>query len=253
MRLLRGRRMLSGGAECCAVLCMVGAAAVGIQLSPGVQGGESYLLARTAIMAAPLAVSACCVAAFRAYGGSRVFGRSFLLLGAGYGAVFAGEALYYFHLDPTDTQDIWEGVAEALFLAAYPLFAAHVIVNLSYFTGRVGRRGLLPTAASAVAAAGYAGWVGIDTAGAWTGVVAVAGSFALLGVVVLAFAAFRRTALSSPWGLLLAGVSLGTVGDILYRYADATNSYWFGDPSTGFWLASYMVVAYALYRHYVSI
>ena len=253
MRLLGGRRAQSGWMEHCAVLSLVAAAAAAVQLSPMAYEENQYLVIRTAIVSMPLAVSACCMAVSWAYGRSKVFGRSFLVLGMAYAVVFAGEALYYFHLDPSGTQDTWAVVADAFFLASYPLLITHVAINVSYFVGRVGRWRALPAAVAGPVVAGYVLSVGADTAGMWMGAAAVAGSSALLESAVLAFAVFRHTAMSTPWTLLLAGIALGTVGDILYNHVYALDSYGFGDASTGLWLASYMVVAYALYAHYRSV
>lgn len=251
MRLLGSRREQSGWMGHCVVLSLVAAVVAAVQLSPMRYEEDPYLAIRTAIVSMPLAVSACCMVVSWAYGGSKVFGRSFLMLGTAYAAVFAGEALYYFHLDPSGTQDAWAVVADALFLASYPLLMIHVAINVSYFVGRVGRWRALPVAAAGPVVAGYVLSVGADTAGVWMGAVAVAGSSALLGSAALA--AFRHTAMSPPWTLLLAGIALGTVGDILYNHAYALDLYGFGDASTDLWLASYMVVAYALYTHYRSV
>ncbi|MBI1657612.1 MAG: hypothetical protein IS632_02400 [Thaumarchaeota archaeon] len=49
--------------------------------------------------------------------------------------------------------------------------------------------------------------------------------------------------------LLLAGILLGTVVDMAYRHAHTLGKYGFEDPSAGLWVASCMVVIYALYRH----
>ena len=253
MRLLGGRRVQSAWMGHCMVLSLVAAAAAAVQLSPMAYGEDPYLAIRTAIVSMPLAVSACCMAVSWLYGGSRVFGRSFLVLGVAYAAVFAGEALYYFHLDPSGTQDAWVVVADTLFLASYPLLILHVAIIVSYFVGRVGRWKTLPAAVAGPVVAGYVLSVGADAAGVWVGAAAVAGSSALLGSAALAFAAFRHTAMSPPWTLLLAGIALGTVGDILYNHAYVLDSYGFGDASTGLWLASNMVVIYALYAHYRSV
>ena len=253
MRLLGGRRVQSGWMGHCVVISLVAATATAVQLSPVVYEEDPYLTIRTAIVAMPLAVSACCMAVSWLYGGSRVFGRSFLVLGMAYAATFAGEAFYYFHLDPSGTQDAWVVVADALFLASYPLLILHVAINVSYFVGRVGRWRALPAAVAGPVVVGYVLSVGAYTADVWMSVAAVAGSAALLGSAAVAFAAFRHTAMSWPWTLLLAGIALGTIGDILYHHAYVLDSYGFGDVSAGLWFASGMVVIYALYAHYRSV
>ena len=239
-------------AEYCLALSAVAVAALAVQTSPAFLEGDSYAVIRASIVAMPAAAAACCMAVWRTYNGSRVFGRSFLALGAAYTAVFAGEALYYFHLDPSGAHDGWEGVAEALFLTSYPLFVIHVLINTRYFAGRMGRRMVVPAGASA-AVAGYVAWVGLAAPQVWAGALHVAASVALLGYAALAFITFRHTALHAPWTLLLSGITLGTAGDIMYRHAYALELYAFGDPSTGLWVASCMVVIYALYRHYRAV
>ena len=253
MRLLDVQKLLAAGPERYAVLSLIVVAVTAIQISPWIYESDPYIVIRTSILIMPLAVSVCCLMVFWAYGRSRIFGRSFFVLGAAYISVFVGEALYYFYLDPSRTQDIWTAVAEALFLVAYPLSIAHIAINVSYFVSRVGHWRVLPIVVPAITTIGYVVWVGTDITHEWMNIASVVGSSALLGYAVLAFILFRSTALSSFWMLLLGGISAGTAGDIVYRYAHALDSYVFDDPSTGLWLASNMVVAYALYRHHRSV
>ena len=246
-----GRQTISDIRECCAVLLLIGSAAALVQLSPALSNG-SHVIIQTAIVAPPAVVAICCIAMVCVYRGSRVFGRSFLLLGLAYSAVFAGEALYFFHLDPLSVQGMGVIIAEVLFLTSYPLFASHVAVNMRYIVGPIGRWVLLPVALSAAVVTGYTAMVGLTASDLYLNAAFVAISSALLGYTAVAFVMFRKTALSSPWTLLLIGITLGTIGDIMYRYAYSVGQYDFGDPSTGLWATSYMVVVYALYRHYRS-
>ena len=78
-------------------------------------------------------------------------------------------------------------------------------------------------------------------------------SVVVLGFTIVAFTVFRQTALFAPWFLLLIGILFSTAGDILYHYTDIISNYDTTDPTTGLWLASSMVVIYALYNHQKSI
>ena len=239
--------VLSEKAEYWAVPAVIAAAAVSLQMSfrIPVEGGEPYAVIRAAILVLPLAASVCCLAAALKYNVSRIFGRSFLVLCVAYAAVFAGEAAYYFYLDPAGIPD--HAAVETLFLASYPLFVLHVLINVSYFVRKVGGWWLLPCTVTLVGTVLYVLWTGAHPP--YLDVLTVACSSALLGLVALAFVLFRGTALSKPWLLLLAGILLGTVGDVAYRHAHTLGKYGFEDPSAGLWVASCMMVIYALYRH----
>ena len=243
----KSREILSGRAEYWVVPAAIAAAAVSLQLSfrIPVEGGEPYAVIRAAILVLPLAASVCCLAVALKYDVSRIFGRSFLVLGVAYASVFAGEAAYYFYLDPAGIPD--HAAVEMLFLASYPLFVLHVLINVSYFVRKVGRWWLLPCTVTLAVTVLYVLWTGAHPP--YLDVLTVACSSALLGLVSLAFVLFRGTALSKPWLMLLAGILLGTVGDVAYRHAHTLGKYGFEDPSAGLWVASYMVVIYALYRH----
>ena len=236
----------------CLVLCVIAAIAIMIQVSPIVYDAGQYMAIRTAIMAMPLAVTACCVLVYVRYGGSRIFSRSFLMLGIGNFVVFVGEVLYYFYLDPTGVVDVWSEVAEALFFASYLFFIAHITINVWYFSGHVWSGLLRTTTISILFAIGFSVWVGVDDVGLWS-LASVAGSVTLGIWVAFAFGVFRQTMLSAPWALLALGILLGSVGDVVYRHAYMLGLYDFESMSTPLWLTSNMVVIYGLYRHCRSI
>ncbi|MBI1662422.1 MAG: hypothetical protein IS860_02795 [Nitrosopumilus sp.] len=51
----------------------------------------------------------------------------------------------------------------------------------------------------------------------------------------------------------MIGILFSTAGDVLYRYTDTISSYDYSDPTTSLWLASSMIMIYALYKHQKSI
>jgi hypothetical protein len=53
--------------------------------------------------------------------------------------------------------------------------------------------------------------------------------------------------------LILIGIFIGTAGDMVYRYTYTLGFYDFENASTSLWLASYMTLVYALYKHKKSI
>lgn len=238
---------LARRAEYWAIPAAIAAAAASLQLSFAIplEGGGSYEVMRASILVMPMIASGCCFVVALRYEISRIFGRSFLMLGAAYAVVSVGEAIYYFYLDPAGIPE--HIVTEVLFLAAYPLFVAHVLINITYFVQNIGRWWLLPCGVVLAIAPAYAFWTGMYFP--YIDILTVVCSSALLGLVALAFVMFYGTALSRPWLLLLTGIFVGTIGDVLYRHAHVLGEYGFENPSTGLWAASHMLVIYALYRH----
>jgi hypothetical protein len=86
----------------------------------------------------------------------------------------------------------------------------------------------------------------------WNGVfmgVAFVAAFSLtFAYTIVGAQVFRGSILGAPWGLLLLGLGINWAADIYYYYSDI---YYFDrtSPVHGLWLASTMVVCYALYKH----
>ncbi len=233
--------------------------AIAIQLSPKIpiEFFESAIVASTAIVILPLAVSISSFAVSRIYGGSKIFGKSYFILGISYMLFFIGEALFYFYMDPSGNYEhrIW---AEMMFMFSTPLLITHIIINIRYFAEKLETyQKILLVVIPIVIVSGY-GMVLLEAYSENTdeylfNLLVIAQSAASLGFIIVAFTVFRQTALFVPWFLLLIGILFGTTGDILYRYTDTISFYDFADPATGLWLASSMMVIYALYKHQKSI
>jgi hypothetical protein len=233
--------------------------AVTIQLSSKIpiEFFESSIIASTAIVMFPLAVSISSFAVSRIYGGSKIFGKSYFILGLSYMLFFIGEAMFYFYMDPTGNYE-HRIFAEMMFLVSTPLLITHIIINIRYFAEKLETyQKILLVVIPAVIVAGY-GMSLLDTYsentdGYFFNLLVIAESAASLGFIIVAFTVFRQTVLFVPWFLLLIGILFGTAGDLLYRYTDTITFYDFADPATGLWLASSMMVIYALYKHQKSI
>jgi hypothetical protein len=84
--------------------------------------------------------------------------------------------------------------------------------------------------------------------GLYMGVAYVAATTLTFTYAVIGAQVFRRSLLGAPWGLLLLGIGLNWFADIHYYYSSI---YYFDrtNPVHGIWLASTMVICYALYKH----
>jgi hypothetical protein len=70
-----------------------------------------------------------------------------------------------------------------------------------------------------------------------------------LALAVLGAFVFRRSVLKEVWLLLVIGIFIWTVGDIWYVYTELFEAFDNTHPTNTLWMASFMVVIYALYKH----
>ena len=240
------------------ILTVLGVA-IGIQLSSKIPLDffESEIVPSIAIVILPLAVALSSFAVSRNYDGSKIFGKSYFILGVSYLLFFLGEATFYFYIDPFEAFE-FEIFTEMLFLTSMTLLIAHIIINIRYFAEKFETyQKIILVIIPVVIVTGYGvsllGALSDNPEGYFFNLIVTAQSAISLGLIIVAFTVFRQTALFVPWFLLLIGFLLSTMGDTLYRYTDTIASYDTADPATGLWLASSMMVIYALYKHQKSI
>jgi len=235
------------------------AAGIAIQVSSEIplEFFESSLLIRVSIVVLPLAVSISSFVISRIYGGSKVFGKSYFLLGMSYFLFFIGEAIYFFYLDPYQDYT-YSTFVQLFFIFSTPFILSHIIINIRYFAEKLEDYQkilliLIPTITILL----YSFLVNIsppeDSSDFYYNLIFVVTSSLMLAFTIVGFTVFRYTALFVPWFLLLIGIFLGTAGDIAYRYTSTFGHYDYGDASTSLWLASSMMMIYALYKHQKSI
>ena len=116
----------------CVILCGVFALYAAMAQS----GDDDFI--RALIVLSPLPAAVFCFLTARHYGNSRVFGRSFLILGVSYAMVFSGEVIFFQLVDTMSLAE-FSRIGEALFLASYVLLAAHVMINTRYFAEKYTR------------------------------------------------------------------------------------------------------------------
>ena len=191
------------------------------------------------------------------YNGSKVFGKSYLILGISYMLFFLGEALYFFYFEPFDTFE-YTMVSEVFFMASTPLILVHIIINMRYFVEKLERsQKLLLVIIPTMIIFGYSLIFTANsfeiTTDFYFNLIFVIKTSIVLGFTIVAFTLFRQTVLLAPWFLLLIGILFSTAGDVMYRYTDTISSYDYSDTTTSLWLASSMIMIYALYKHQKSI
>ena len=218
---------------------------------------ESAIVIRISTVILPLAVAISSFVISKIYGGSKVFGKSYLLLGLGFVSVFFGEVVYFFLIDPGTISD-HNFLGDLFFLISYPLVFAHVIINMRYFAEKFeDYQKVLLVVIPTITILVYSLLVNLnppeDSFEFYYSLLFVTESAIMLGLIIVAFSVFRHTVLSVPWFLLLVGFLIGVIGDVAYNYAYTIGFFNFGNPSLGLWLASNMMLIYALYKHQKSI
>ena len=241
------------------IILLVFAAAITLQFSSYIplEFFKSDIVIRVSTIILPLAVAASSFVISKIYGGSKVFGKSYFLLGLGFVAYFLGEAVYFFLVDPgSDSDSTFLG--DIFFLVSYPIVFAHVIINIRYFAEKLeDYQKILLIIIPTITILFYSLLVNLnpfeDSSEFYYSLLFVSESAIMLGLTIVAFTVFRHTALFVPWFLLLIGFLIGVIGDVIYNYAYTIGFFDFGNPSLGLWLASNMMIVYALYKHQKSI
>ncbi len=217
---------------------------------------ESFILTRIGIVVSPLAVSVSCFIISKMYGNSKVFGKSYLLLGLGFFSAFVGEMIFFHYVDTLNFEE-YSLLGEFFIFLSYPLMMAHIIINVRYFTEKLTKfQKFLLVSVPVALILGYSlvtGTLVTNVDDFYYYLAFVTASSIVLGLAVVAFTLFRKTMLISAWFVLLIGIIVGTIGDILYNYAYTLGVYSFGDFSNILWIASPLIIIYALYKHQKSI
>ena len=215
------------------------------------------LFTRVLIVLTPLAVSISCFLVSKNYGNSKIFGKSYFLLGLGHFAIFVGELIFFYYVDYLHFQE-YEVFADILIFLGYPFMMAHISINMRYFVEKlelfqkillVGIPGVIILAYSMVLLD-----IPLENdVDFYYYLSFVSASSIVLGLATVAFTLFRQTVLTAAWFVLLIGIAIGTIGDVLYNYSVTLGVYSFGDFSNVLWIVSPLIMIYALYKHQKSI
>ena len=206
------------------------------------------------------------------YWGSTVFGKAYLALGIGYAFYTAGDSMWYFY-EVILQQAPYPSFADIGYFGFYPFAIYHMRTNIKYFKRHLEKRQKMillsiPIGSCLIyvfftifivdASAGiFHTVVSQDTkinpiefsvGLAYIAATTVTFSFAIIGTQV-----FRSGVLGSAWGLLLIGIALNTMADYYYYFSENFGEYLRSNPVHGVWLASTMIICYALYKHVKSV
>ncbi len=216
----------------------------------------SSILPSMAMTFLPLSVAIFSFVISKLYGFSKIFGRSYFIFGLSYVFFFAGEALFYFYIDVYDDYSV-DYISSWMFAISMTLLLFHIIINIRYFSEKL--EPYQKIILVIIPMATFFGFISILEFNSDNFDKTVVNLFFILqasvslSLIIVGFTVFRHTALFGPWFLLLIGILLSTAGDFSFRYVDVVSSFSYTDSAVGLWLASSMVMIYALYEHQKNI
>lgn len=250
--------ILSQFKESYKILLLVAGIAIFIQYSSiiPVDFFESSILPSMAMTFLPLSVAIFSFVISKLYGFSKVFGRSYFIFGLSYVFFFAGEALFYFYMDVYDDYSV-DFVSAWMFAISMTLLLFHIIINIRYFSEKLdGYQKIILVVTPLIIFFGFFSMLEFNSDNfnkTILNLFFILQSSVALSLIIVGFTIFRHTILFGPWFLLLIGILLSTAGDLSFRYVDIVSTFSYTDSAVGLWLASSMVMIYALYEHQKSI
>ena len=85
------------------------------------------------------------------------------------------------------------------------------------------------------------------------GSIFAAGTAIVLAFAVIGVSVFRQSILGKVWLLLAIGIFLSTIADVWYVYIEIFEAFNNQHPANTIWMASFMIIIYALYKHQKTI
>ncbi len=222
-----------------------------------VQPLDLSIISRVSVVVTPLIIAVSSVLVSRYYGNSKIFGKSYLLLGIGHFFAFAGELIYFHYVDSLGLKS-YEILGDVLIFSTYFFMMAHIILNIRYFVEKLEIYQKLLLVVIPVTVILVYSLVLMNSQlenfnDFYYYLAFVSASSVVLGMATVGFTLFRTTALTSAWFVLLLGITIGTFGDLFYNYAVTLGVYSFSDFSNVLWFTSPLIMVYALYKHQKSI
>ncbi len=196
----------------------------------------------------------------RKYAGSKMLGKAYLFLGLGFFAWFIGDLGYYYNQFVLEI-DPWPTPFDAGFAINYVFAIMHLSLNTRYFRPKWNSPMKATLILVPIIAVASFSLVAYDAWGEYDELIFdifytdifVVGMSLTLAFAVVGASVFRRSILKETWLLLAIGISLWAVADIIYYYLEAIEAFTHNHPINTLWMASFMIIIYALYKHHKAI
>ncbi|MGI0010356.1 MAG: hypothetical protein ACREAE_03035 [Nitrosopumilaceae archaeon] len=243
---------------------------IGNEIEPDIDSQLDFFEATRLLGFAAVAIFAFVIA--RRYRGSEVFGKAYLALGIGYAFYFAGDLLWYVYEIGYQVANPYPYYPDIGYFGTFPFLIYHLKTNIHYFKRKLDKYqkfilAVLPIGTSL--AFTFVSLVPLEAPGGLTtiriaeippyepqyfvefltGLAYVAIVTITLSLAITGFQVFRGGILGPAWGLLLVGFLLETFADLHYYYYEIFGDYARTSPVHGIWMASTIILCYALYKH----
>ena len=190
------------------------------------------------------------------YWGSEVFGKAYLFLALAFVAWFIGDVGYVYY-DHVLQLDPYPNPFDVGFVISYVFASMHLLLNSRYFKPKWNiEMKILLVALPIGMLVGYtlvasAVWGDYEELqfDLFYGNIFAVGATVELALVIIGASVFRRSILKEVWLLLVIGILIWTIGDVWYAFAEVYETFSNTHPTNTLWIASFMVVMYALYKH----
>lgn len=211
--------------------------------------------------------------AAKKYWGSAIFGKAYLALGIGYAFYTAGDASWYVY-EVILQESPYPSFADIGYYGFYPFAIYHLRKNVHYFKRKLDKRQkiiLLTIPVGSCIIYSFFSIVAVDTsAGIFhttshlqidqineieflVGLAYVAASTTVFSYAIVGVQVFYFGKLGAAWALLAIGIGLNTFADYYYYYSENFGEFLRNNPVHGVWIASTMIICYALYKHVKSV
>ena len=181
------------------------------------------------------------------------FAISFYILSIGFFCSSIAEILYFYFnfigIDP------FPSIADVFFFGIYPFTMIHLIININFYQNESTLRskiGIILLTFLIISIYAYFAFYSfeLDNIDFYYGLIFVSGAACITSVGFYGVLVIRKIPLGRSWFLLVAGILIGTVADVWYYALELMNVYTSDHIINLFWYASYLIIFYALYKHY---
>ena len=187
------------------------------------------------------------------YKGSKVFGKTYLVLAMGFILLFIGDVVYNYYLLVLEV-DPYPSIADAFFIVFYFFTGYHLVKNIQYFKKDLGWGPKIGVPALAISMVLAFGMFTIETLDEdptvfYMGELYVIASAVILSLAILGAAVFRHSVLGIAWFMLVIGIFFYAFADVWYYYLEEVGEFTITHPVNTLWVLSNIFIVYALYKH----
>lgn len=199
------------------------------------------------------------------YSLSRIFGRSYIVLGIGYLASVTAELLFSIQNDIMNI-DPYPSIADPFYALLNICIITYVMINTNFFEkkslsndGKFHKHITNRTLSIFISifSAVIFSYILISLSNPlfqfnfefFYGLIFVILSGITLSFLVHGVLLFQNSILGKAWDLLLFAFIILVIGDVWYYHLEILGDYHIYHPVNIFWLSSYWIQAYALYKH----